>query len=197
MPTLIDCGSNLGQGYETLKQKLKIDESWKVVLIEPNPFCASELKKKYKTEVIVEAAVDTFHGETNFNLAYCQQHKNWVGGESNILNADYLGWERYFKNYTKDTNHFEMKAFTVETIVLEDLIKDFDLSDIYLKVDIEGKEFDVLSQFIESDELSRVRFVVVEWHERFFEYNSELIKKRTTIEDKFSRTKNLKYEVWH
>ena len=198
MPAYIDCGANLGQGYRSMKDRLKIDDSWSVVLIEPNAVCVESLKLQYPEAITIEAAIHTKEEKVPFNVAYCRKEEDWVGGESNILQEGFLGWEEYFKDYNKETtNYFEMNAVDVDTIVLEKLILDLDLDDIYLKVDIEGSEFEVLEQLVLSPVINRIRYVAVEWHDRFFDYNKTMYEKRRLVEQKFSDTPDLKYEVWH
>jgi len=44
---LIDCGYNLGQGFDYLKKFYPLDKFY-YILIEPNPFCVEKLSKKVK-----------------------------------------------------------------------------------------------------------------------------------------------------
>lgn len=197
MPTYLDCGANLGQGYEIMRDRFKMDDLWKIVLIEPNVRCNYDIMEKCpSTATIINAALDTSSKKTTLNIAYCTKENDLVGGETNILPAGYYNWEEYFKHYNEKTNHFGCEDI-VDTIPLHSVIKDLDLEDIYIKMDIEGMEFNVLEQFIQTQELSRVRFIAIEWHERFFGYNKAMSDKRNMIEEKFSETPNLKYEVWH
>jgi len=198
MPIYLDCGSNLGQGYEIMRDRFKMDDSWKIVFIEPNPNCFEKLASISPVgSIIVNCALDTKSGERTMNVAYCQDKKGWVGGESNILSKD-SGWERYFDHYNEHTNHFGVTK-KVQSVVLGELIENFNPNneDVYLKIDIEGKEYDVLEQFVESDQLKNVRYMAVEWHCRFFGYNQEVYDRKIAIEKKIAKTPNLKYEVWY
>ena len=47
---LVDCGTNLGQGYEQIKILEEIDSSWDIEMFEPSPECVKHLISKYNKD---------------------------------------------------------------------------------------------------------------------------------------------------
>jgi FkbM family methyltransferase len=198
MPIYFDCGSNLGQGYKIMRDLFKMDDSWTIVFIEPNSNCLEELSSvSPHGSTIINCALDTEKGEKTLNIAYCQEQKEWIGGESNTLSKD-SGWEEYFAGYTEETNHFGLTK-KVSSVVLGELVDGFNPNneDVYLKLDIEGKEYDVLEQFVESEQFKNVRYIAVEWHCRFFGNSQDFYDRKAAIEKKLSEAPNLTYDSWH
>jgi FkbM family methyltransferase len=93
-------------------------------------------------------------GAENSFIQMTWYESNYMNGGGNILGL----------NYGKPTHYFE-----VPVIRLADWIRNsFDKNDfIYIKMDIEGMEFQVLEDLINSNCLEYINEMDIEWHGRF------------------------------
>ena len=186
MNILIDCGANIGQGFERLKGLLNIDSTWQIIMFEPNPECIPFLRAKYKHEII-NKAVSTDNESRRFNIQFCEKAKNWTGGASHFIDNSEYKKPRYIK-----TGHFKDGGM-IECIDLSTFIATHcSVNDeVYLKLDIEGMEFPVLDKMIKDGTILLIDSIFVEWHQR-------LLKKRVSrfgYLDYFNEH-NINYSEW-
>ena len=80
----------------------------------------------------------------------------------------------------------------IESIDLSDFIKNnFTQEDyIILKLDIEGAEWEVVNDLIETNQLSKINELYVEWHDRFFSHDFD------SLRQKLKKYPNLIYKNW-
>ena len=124
---------------------------------EPIPLLAKKLKLKYNSnpKVIVKAiAVDTSSNNCKFFLSRCArlQHKF---GEGSTMFPD------------KATNNINKNDFIrVPTIDAAQFLRELCYPDnrVILKIDIEGKEYDVLEHLIKTGGIGFIESLFVEWH---------------------------------
>jgi FkbM family methyltransferase len=65
----------------------------------------------------------------------------------------------------------------VKTIRLSDFLDNFDDNDyIVLKLDIEGGEYRVISDLINTNKINKINELFVEWHDHFFNTSSQPLK---------------------
>jgi FkbM family methyltransferase len=165
---LIDCGSNIGQGYEKLSKRLNIDLLWTVYMFEPNEVCVDVLKRRYLDINIINKAV--WDSNTKRKLTVQYQYigddfqsdiypvcNGWLGGFSNVL--DNFVKPKHIKKEDLKVNGY------VDCIDLSEFISDFKGSEVYLKLDIEGAEFCVLDKMIKDGTILLVNTIFIEWHE--------------------------------
>ena len=173
---IIDCGSNLGQGYESFRQKINIsqNEDVEVYMFEPNVNCYNVLCKKYsnnKQITIYNKAVWDKEEERILNVEWSppwdesEGMEGEIGGSSNILHENFVK-----PSYIKDEYMTEWPPKykqTTSCINLSDFIKqNFDIEDeIYVKLDIEGAEFPVLDKMVKDNTLKYIQTLAVEWHD--------------------------------
>ena len=178
MKILIDCGSNLGQGYEDLKQKLGINSDWKIFMFEPNHSCYKKLILKYQNKnfKIFNKAVHSSNEYSVSSTVYNEFH-----------NSKY---NQVWDNYTE-----------VESSDLIELIKSFEFSDdIFLKLDIEGSEYDLLEKLIENNILIKIKKLYVEFHNQYVsetkleQYNLD-IRKQNILN--YLSDNKIEYEIWY
>jgi FkbM family methyltransferase len=154
----IDCGANVG-----LISDIFLKLGAKCYAFEPSKECVNILNQKFSRNdkfKLIEAAVSNENGEANFLTTSPFD----LGG--NIVNAT----PESFANHTPNT-------YRVKTVRLSDFIKNLlkTNDEIYLlKLDIEGAEFDVLEDIINTGVYKHIKFIVCETHERF---NKELREK--------------------
>ena len=193
---IIDCGSNLGQGYEKFKKNLNLDENVhvEVYMFEPNVNCYKILCEKYSNNnqiQIYNKAVWDKEEERTLNVEWSPPWKESeglqgeIGGSSNIL-------QKMFKKppYIKDEYMSEWPPKYKQTTSCIDLSKcikeNFNITDnIHLKLDIEGAEFRVLEKLVKDDTISYLNTLAVEWHD-------EIIK---TYKTNMKRLENLKQKA--
>jgi FkbM family methyltransferase len=174
---ILDCGSNLGQGFESFKKAIKVDsaEEIEVHMFEPNVNCYNVLCEKYSDKkhiTINNKAVWDKEEERILNVEWSPpwdvEGKIWegeIGGTSNILQENFVK-----PDYIKDEYMGEWPPKYEQTttcIDLSNFIKtNFSLEDeIYLKLDVEGAEFPVFNKMIEDDTLKYINTLAVEWHD--------------------------------
>ncbi|NBB80848.1 MAG: FkbM family methyltransferase [Verrucomicrobia bacterium] len=157
----IDCGSNVGQGFEFFSKYLRPGK-FDYLLIEPNPVCINILRERYgrRNEVeILHAAVWTQVGKMNLYGTEIS------GDEAPTLGASIIESHnsRYYAND-------DSKAILVDTLDFAELISQ--QSNIYdrlvVKMDIESAEYAVLQHLLATGSISNIKDMFVEFHSRFF-----------------------------
>ena len=176
MKHFLDFGTHRFQGLTEFTKKLSIDKEWNVQCYEANPFTydltkekGEKLSSKYKNFTHNNLAVMDSNGSIT---VHC--HKGswdngvykelWTSG-SNVLDNT--------PSYDAVSGVvFDIVESEVDCIAVEDILKDICIQDsdaeIYIKCDIEGSEFAVLPEIIESEYKSHIVEMYVEWHERFW-----------------------------
>lgn len=191
---LVDCGSNLGQGYEQIKILEEIDSSWDIEMFEPSPECIEHLKLKYNESnfKINNKAVYTSSGEKEFH--YTQT----LSGEVSYTSVgSKLGEVKHL--FTNRNSLYSLsEPIIVETIDLSDFIDRLNYEYICLKLDVEGSEYDILKRMMETSSLKKVNKLYVEFHN----YAIDSDKKgeydiiRTDILN-YLKDNNINFVEWH
>ena len=189
MKVLIDCGSNLGQGYEDLKQKLGINSDWKIFMFEPNHSCYKKLILKYQNKnfKIFNKAV---HSSNEIVRLFIPKNDEYSVSSTVYNEFHNSKYNQVWDNYTE-----------VESTDLIELITSLDFSDdIFLKLDIEGSEYDLLEKLIQNNILVKIKKLYVEFHNQYVsekileQYNLDLRKQ--DILNYLSNNK-IEYEIWY
>ena len=129
MKLVFDIGANIG---DTVEQFTLI--SSKVICFEPNPTLASELRGRFENSSVVvdERAVSNKNGTQIFKIS----NANTIS----TLSEDWITNSRFTESYTWDTH------VQVETVTLDSIVEQYGEPD-YIKIDVEGHEFEVLTSF--------------------------------------------------
>tara|TARA_R110002020_G_scaffold79078_1_gene198391 strand:+ start:3304 stop:4116 length:813 start_codon:yes stop_codon:yes gene_type:complete len=198
---IIDCGANLGQGYERFKNLLNLNENVdiEVYMFEPNINCYKILCEKYsdnKQITIYNKAVWNKEEERILNVEWSpsweesEEQQGEIGGSSNILH------EKFIKpSYIEDEYMSEWPPKYKQTVSCINLSKfileNFNLTDnIHLKLDIEGAEFAVLEKLVKDDTISYLDTLAVEWHDELIKkFNKNTVKKN--IDKIYAKAKEL------
>jgi FkbM family methyltransferase len=189
---LIDCGGNLGQGFRELESILGINDTWKVIIFEPNPHCIQQLKHNIKgldyIEIVNKAVA------TNNNLATL-----FIPNNSNVSQGATIDGVKFLEDSVRQTIGGYGENFEVECINLSEYISKLDgESIIHLKMDIEGGEYAILEHMIFEKTLSRVTKLYVEFHNRFVDDDKrkEFDERRDNILLHIKNT-DIQFTEWH
>ena len=127
-----DIGANIGEITDLLRS---LDAS--VVAFEPQKTCAEYLRRKYQRDTkiaVVEKAI--------FGRAGVQE---MLISDANQLSSLSAGWTRALQQSRRFGDIFWERRSVVETITLDRAIAEFGRPD-FLKVDVEGVEYEVLKK---------------------------------------------------
>ncbi len=191
----IDCGSNKGQGFVFFKKYFKL-KYFDYILVEPNPNCVVILKDKFRHLIsnssvnIIDKAAFINDGEVPlFGLS----------GESDKCNEFNQGASISRIHNSIYYKTAESESIAVQTFSLSDLINDKSLiySNIVLKIDIEGAEYDVLDDLIRSNAIKIPKVLYIEFHSKYM--GPENIKKFQEKEKyfvKYFKENSIIYRDW-
>lgn len=164
----LDCGSNIGQGFQRCCKQLQLNNILdEVHMFEPILSLCEILKNSYPNYHIHHNAVWN-KNETrilNIEMSMIDGTNIIAGHRTNILQENYkksqyskaewmLEWPPKFSDH-------------IECLNFSEFIKiNFNKDDIiYLKMDIEGAEYEVFDKMIEDQTLSYIKYLMVEWHD--------------------------------
>ena len=200
MKIFLDCGTNLGQGLKEFQQKFNMmnQSGWKIYCFEPNPDIKLESLFPNATNIqYIQKAI----WKENTHLEFRMQGKTMddlkgLGSKLEIVDKKY------------NPNNCKFKIQQVEALDLSDFISDLINKDsnaeIYMKMDIEGAEFEVLQHLIERDTIKYIKEIFCECHGRFRfpleKQNQPDVKKQIQeIENNLKRDvekHNVKFHFW-
>lgn len=129
MKLVFDIGANIGS---TVEQFTLI--SSKVICFEPNPTLANQLRSRFEnlSVVVDERAVSNKNGTQIFKIS----NANTIS----TLSEDWINNSRFTGSYNWNTH------VQVETVTLDSIVEQYGEPD-YIKIDVEGYEFEVLTSF--------------------------------------------------
>ena len=200
MKVFLDCGTNMGQGLNEFDSKLKLinQPDWKIYCFEPNPCIGlTTLFPKATNITYLQKAVWI----KNTSLEFCMQ-----GKDADNLNGLGSKLEVVDKKYNPGNCRFKLE--TVEAIDLSEfilkLVKEDSNVEIYMKMDIEGAEFEVLQHLIDTNTIRYIKEVYCECHGRFRfaledQKKPEIKKKIRDIENGLKQSverENVKFHFW-
>lgn len=129
MKLVFDIGAHVGKTVSEFLQK-----SDKVVCFEPNPRLASLLRGQFEGSPVIvdERGVSNKNGTQTFNISNADT--------ISTLSEDWIKNSRFTNSYKWD-NHVQ-----IETVMLDSIVDEYGVPD-YIKIDVEGHEFEVLTSF--------------------------------------------------
>lgn len=181
---LIDCGGNLGDGFLILDGLVKPDN---VIIFEPNLNCFNILIEKFKTNKfnILNKAV----GNSNRLVKFHIPKKDNLSVGSTIHD-----------DFHNSKENLEYNTIDCEMVDLSQYISEIEDCEIYLKLDVEGSEYDILEKMILDKTIFKIKKLFVEFHENYVA--DEFIKKYDLINRKndilsFLEKNKIEYKIWH
>jgi FkbM family methyltransferase len=152
MKIFIDCGTNYCQGLAHFIDNLKIDHTWQVHSFEANPKVASQCLESDKFTInFHNKAVWTQNGFVNF------KQFGDDGKSSGSLIAE-TGGDKGYADHHAD--------ITVESIDFYEFVSQFKEDEVYVKMDIEHAEYDILEDMVKRGWPKNIKEMWVEWHAR-------------------------------
>lgn len=175
----IDCGTNLGQGFEFFKRIFKKDY-FDYVMVEPNPNCVSFLKYKYnelvkESKLIILPKAASISDSDTLLFGLVESDANSYSQGASI---------ETFHN-TSDYKVDVEQAITVKTFdfvsFLRDSVKSYDM--VFIKMDIEGAEYAILEKIVEEGLSAKINGLIVEFHSEYMSlnYKREYLKKEKQL----------------
>ena len=197
MKILIDCGTHLGEGMEKMIKHYSIDDTWKIFTFEPNTdsyrqvitkdFGLKNIAFANKAVWITDGTV-SFHAETPPN-----SEKSDGTGSSIVDTKDWSPKNPGNSGVGEFNNTYQVSCINLSKFIKENFLKeDF----IVLKLDIEGAEFEVLKDMIDTGSIKYVDELYVEFHEWAMKSKS-LLSKYKLILSLLANNWRLKLTVWH
>lgn len=155
MNLVFDIGANTGYTVEHFRQRAK-----SVVAFEPNPDLANNLRTRFQgmNVIVDERGLSNECGRKIFHL--CNAHT------ISTFSPEWISHSRFTGTYNWD------KSIEVETLTLDHAIEIYGTPD-YIKIDVEGYEFEVLSCF---ESLLENTIISFEWAEEQKDKITETIK---------------------
>ena len=139
--TFIDVGSNIGLYSLIAAQKENIS---KIIAIEPNP-------------VVIESLQE--------NIAYSKSNKieiqeGAVSHNKDVIELRYNDWHLGMGSITRGGSH-SISVPSINRSVLSNKFHEID-NDIFIKVDVEGAECQVLEEIFSAQHIEKIKYVFVE-----------------------------------
>ena len=184
----LDCGSNLGQGFEHFSGVYKND--FEYILFEPNPYCYNILVEKYgEREDVKIRNVAVFNEECHKIFSFSSKYD--VGGSLIV---------EHNSAYPRDLAENENTETQCINLIDQINMLHYEDSDrnIILKLDIESSEYDVLESMIESGTIFFVKKIYCEFHSQYMDHDNKAIfyKRELAILD-FCKKYAIPFEIWH
>jgi FkbM family methyltransferase len=129
MNLIFDIGANVG---ETVAQFITVAN--KVICFEPNPRLANLLRGRFVNDLVIvdERGVSNKNGTQTFKISNADT--------ISTLSEDWVTNSRFTGSYNWD-NHIQ-----IETVTLDSIIEQYGIPD-YIKIDVEGYEYELLTSF--------------------------------------------------
>jgi FkbM family methyltransferase len=182
----VDCGSHFGEGLKYFIDHYHITKNWDVYCFEPNKnsflkleknILESENIKLFNKAVWIKDDVISFNEEK-----WIEDNWNSTGPGSSIFN----------QNEWKTQPNVKTILTEVECINFSNFIDKLN-GNIYVKMDIEGSEYDVIRDLIKNNLLSKIKELHVEFHYKCF--SRETLESTNDLIEKI-KSNNVKFFEW-
>lgn len=191
---LLDCGTHFGQGLSEFIDRFNVNDTWVVHSFEANPVTYNiNMTQKnplyyviyhnvavHNKDEIIKINVETPPGEGE------------TGMGSSVISLDkWNPWNGTLRENFK--TYYDVPAINFSKFIINNFTKD---DNIIIKMDIEGSEFNVIQDMLDTGAMEYINFIAIEWHSRFFTNENEMkIKELELIE----QIKNLgvQHENWY
>lgn len=202
----IDCGTNLGQGFSHFSKYFDLS-NYDYVMIEPNPNCINILQKKYaeniknsQVSIIPKAAT----AKDGFLKLYGLNEKSEIDSIYNPTGTE-INCYSQGASVLKDHNSLfyasdEQSAIVVETFNFSNfLVKQAKFYEtIVVKIDIEGAEYELIQDMIETESILIPKIIYAEFHSHFMDINRrDKYKNIETFFLNYIKKTTVKFRPWN
>lgn len=155
---LIDIGTNSFGGFRKLREILHVDDSWLKIFVEPNPEHYENIRNTIKdmpNSIFYDVAI------APENKEYELLTRDDMEGDSA---ATIMGKE-FITNSIGSVNQAipSYLSYKVQGMTLDKILESVEADEIYIKIDGEGCEYDLLENF-PKQYLPKVKQIYVEFH---------------------------------
>jgi len=179
MKYFLDCGSNLGQGFDYFKKMY--GDNYQYTLFEPNIMCYNELVKKYSSLKNVEILNKAVFTENIVKTFRFDKNNVFTPGGSLI--------EKHNSNVKIDFEEHQVQCVDLIEII-ESLYENE--SEIIIKMDVESAEYDILEKLIDKKTIFKVEKMYIEFHSQFMnDDDKKLFVPREQNIENFIRVNNI------
>lgn len=153
----IDCGANLGQGYERLKRVFDLT-SYELYMFDIIPAACNALKEKYPHAKVFNQGIWSFNEIRDIQIEKATlEGIPGVGHESNVLQDTY--------KISDSGLHHEWDILKIDCIDFSEFLSQFsNNNEIFVKMDIEGAEYEVMDRLIDTGTIKHIKKLNIEWH---------------------------------
>lgn len=158
----LDCGANLGQGFERWRSFLNIDiETTQIYMFEPISEFSKKLAEKYIHPNIKIYNVGVWDEDTTRTLNIENTDVKWT---TNILEDNFKipthTDPRYMSEWPPKISQ-KIQCIDFSKFIINTFNKD---QKIFLKLDIEGCEYEVLDKMIKDSSIDYIDTINIEFH---------------------------------
>lgn len=180
----LDCGSNIGQGFEYFSQKYS--EGFEYILFEPNPHCYKILKNKYSDRKDITLYNKAVYTKEDIFEFYFDDPLSQGGSLISDHNS----------NYYDSTLIDKVKVESIDLAKLINSLYD-EQYNIVLKLDVESSEYDILENLIETETIFKISKIYCEFHSQYMnqEDKPKYLQRENFILN-FVKTHNINFEIW-
>lgn len=186
MPIIfLDCGSNLGQGFEEFRTKYGTDDIV-YIMFEPDVKCYNKLCEQYihlEYVQINNCAVAAQDGELTFYTT-----RDYDQGGTVIYDHN----NNYYDNHNSQS--YQVMAVDLIKIIDELLLPH---NTIIIKLDVESSEYDILESMIATGTVHKVKKIYCEFHSQYMrEPERSQYKAREQNILGYMQQHNINLELW-
>jgi FkbM family methyltransferase len=193
----LDCGTHFGEGIRDFIKKLNITKDWQTYTFEANPKTYEEFLNTNK-ELIEEFNIKHYNKAVynkDGNITFHQQNnpeynEPYMGGGSTLL--DLSKWN---PGNSVKLGHFETSV-EVECFDFSKVVSKLKGNKIFVKMDIEGAEYDVLEKMIQDDTLKYIDTIFIEFHLDFVTDKEITQQRQNNIINKIYEN-GVNLHLWH
>lgn len=189
----LDCGTHFGQGLSEFTRIFKIDASWIVHSFEANPVTYQMNMSKGATPYVQYHNVAVHNKDEKITIfVESPPGEGETGMGSSVITLD--KWDPQDGTLRQNfKTQYEVDAIRFSRFIMENFTHD---DNIIIKMDIEGSEFNVIEDMLETGAMSYVKFIAIEWHGHFFTNKEEMKQKESELIHKI-RSLGVPHENWH
>jgi FkbM family methyltransferase len=132
--------------------------SWKVFAFEANPLFTAQLLK-------LKASLSTMHRIHIYNGTAAWTRNGYIDFYLDTVNTKRQFWGSSLKKTHPDVVRSGKRKIKVPCVDIAELVHQFTADDfVFMKIDIEGAEYDLLLHLLKSGALNLIDFLAVEYH---------------------------------